>query len=491
MTDLTLLSLRELREGLDKKSFSSLELIEACLRRAESLKELNCFIELAADQSRQAAREADARIAQGERGGLLGIPVAIKDVILTQGLRTTAGSKILANFTPPYDATVVQKLKASGAIPFGKTNMDEFAMGSSNENSAYGPVRNPWDTSRVPGGSSGGSAAAVAGRICAAALGSDTGGSIRQPAALCGVVGIKPTYGRVSRYGVVAYASSLDQIGTFGGTVHDCAWIIQTISGHDPLDSTSVEQPVPAYADLKPEKLEGLRIGIPDEYFVKGMSADVERSVRDAIRKLEELGARTVPITLPHTAEALATYYVLAPAEASSNLARYDGVRYGHRAEKAEDLSDLYYRSRSEGFGPEVKRRIMVGTFVLSTGYYDAYYLNAQRVRSLIAKDFSDAFTGRCDVIVCPVTPTTAFTLGEKVDDPMQMYLNDIFTIPVNLAGLPGMSVPCGFDSAGLPIGLQLIGKPWDEATLFKTAAAYEQATEWHKRRPAIVEQKS
>lgn len=485
MSELTHLSISELRAGLSKKSFSSTELTRAYLNKIEKSKDLNAFITVDSNKALAAAQHADKQIAAGSKLPLLGIPGAIKDMILTKDMRTTAASKILGNFIPPYSATVVERLEQAGSLVLGKTNLDEFAMGSSNENSAFGVVKNPWDTKRVPGGSSGGSAAAVAGCLAPYALGTDTGGSIRQPASFCNIVGIKPTYGRVSRYGVVAYASSLDQVGPMARSVRDCAEISQILSGHDPHDSTSVAQEVPNYIAALSKGVKGLRLGIPKEYFIKGLAPEVEKAVREAITKLESLGAKTVEVSLPHTELAVAVYYILAPAEASSNLARYDGVRYGYRAEKTKDLMDLYCRSRSEGFGQEVQRRIMIGTYVLSSGYFDAFYLKAQKVRTLIAQDFKNAFADKCDVIVSPTAPTTAFRIAEKVTDPLAMYLNDIFTIPVNLAGLPGMSLPCGFDSAGLPIGLQLIGKPWDEETLFGVGHAYESCTEWHKRLPS------
>lgn len=489
--ELTNLSISALRRGLDKKEFSSEELTRAFLDRIEEHKALNSFIRACPEEAQAAAHEADKKIASGEKAPLLGVPIAVKDMILTKGIPTTCASRILGNFIPPYDATVVQKLKAAGAFTIGKTNLDEFAMGSSNENSSFGPVRNPWDIERVPGGSSGGSAAAVSARLSPAALGTDTGGSIRQPASYCSLVGIKPTYGRVSRYGAVAFASSLDQVGVLASTVRDCALVTSIISGHDKYDSTSVDTPVPDFEAALGKEARGLRIGIPDEYFIPGMSKEVEEAVKAAIRTLEGLGTVPVRVSLPHTQAALATYYVLAPAEASSNLARYDGVRYGHRAKNARDLKDLYLRSRSEGFGREVKRRIMIGTYVLSTGYYDAYYLRAQKVRQLIARDFKSVFEAKCDLIVCPTAPSTAFKIGEKTADPLTMYLNDVFTIPVNLAGLPGMSIPCGFDSQGLPIGLQLIGKPWDEETLFKLAFAYEEASGWCRKLPPLCGQGS
>lgn len=481
---LTNLTLTQMREGLESKKFSSHDLVSAHFKLIEQTKDLNSFIELAHDHAMQQAKLADAKIAKNEKAPLLGIPVAIKDMICTKNLRTTCASKILSNFVPPYDATVVTKLQNAGAIVVGKTNMDEFAMGSSNENSAFGPVLNPWDKSRVPGGSSGGSAVAVAVGQAPASLGTDTGGSIRQPASLCGIVGIKPTYGRVSRYGVVAYASSLDQVGPFARNVRDTAIITKIISGKDPHDSTSMELSVPDFEANLGKDIKGLRIGLPKEYFIKGLDGEVEAAVKKAVKQFEQLGAKVVEISLPHTEVALSVYYILAPAEASSNLARYDGIKYGYRAKDTKNLQDLYARTRSEGFGSEVKRRIMVGSYVLSTGYYDAFYLKAQKVRQLLAKDFKDAFSQHCDLIACPTAPTTAFKINEKVDDPLSMYLSDVFTIPVNLAGLPGLSLPCGFDSKGLPIGLQLIGKAFDEETIFKAAYAYEQANDWSKKLP-------
>lgn len=484
MTDITTLGLYELRRGLDEKKFSSTELTKACLDRIKQHQDLNTFITLAEDEVLREAEAADAEIATGSSKPLLGIPIAVKDVILTKGLRTTAASRILANFIPPYDATSVIKIRDAGALVIGKTNLDEFAMGASNESSAFGPCLNAWDKTRVSGGSSGGSAVAVSARLVPAALGTDTGGSIRQPASFCGVVGLRPSYGRVSRYGVIAYASSFDQVGSFANNVRDCALMSKIIAGHDPHDSTTLPVPVPDYTEVLNKGVKGLRVGMPKEYFTEGADPEVNAAVRAAIKKLEELGASIVEISLPHTEASIPTYYILVPAEASSNLARYDGVRYGHRAEKPEDLMDLYCRSRSEGFGEEVQRRIMIGSYVLSAGYYDAYYRKAQKVRALIANDFQKAFASHCDVIACPVSPTTAFKVGEKMDDPIQLYLCDVFTGPVNLAGTAGLSVPCGFDSKGLPIGLQLICKPFDEASLFQVAAAYEEATEWHNRAP-------
>ena len=436
-----------------------------------------------AELAHDAARAADERRSRGEDGPLLGIPLAIKDVICVEGVPATCGSHILENFVPPYDATAIQRLKAAGAVILGKTNTDEFAMGSSTENSAFFPTHNPWNVARVPGGSSGGSAAAVAADMCFGALGSDTGGSVRQPAAFCGVVGIKPTYGRVSRFGLVAFASSLDQIGTFGRRVADAATLLSVISGHDPLDSTSVDQPVPDYAGLLGEgtELSGVRVGVPKQYFLEGMQPEVETAVRVAIDHLADLGAEIKKIELPHTEYALPVYYLIAPAEASANLARYDGVRYGYRA-PAEGVKDLYRQTRGEGFGPEVKRRIMLGTYALSAGYYDAYYVQAQKVRTLIKQDFDAAFQ-KVDVIAAPTTPTTAFEIGEKVGDPLEMYLADVFTLSMNLAGICGASLPCGFDQEDLPIGLQLIGPAFREQDVLQVAHAYESTTEWHRRR--------
>jgi len=484
MTHPSQLGIGDLRTALDGKKTSSVEVTTALLETINAGKKYNAFIEVSNEQALSQAKAADERFARGERAPLLGIPIAIKDNILAVGTKTTCASKILGNFLSPYDATVTKKLRASGAVIIGKTNMDEFAMGSSNETSTYGSVKNPWDLDRVPGGSSGGSAAATLAGLVPGALGTDTGGSVRQPASLCGIYGLKPTYGRVSRYGVVAFASSLDQVGTFARSAADLASLTEVISGHDALDSTSVAKAAPAYSSALTKGVKGLRVGVPKEYFIKGLDPEVEKAVLTAIRKIEDLGATAVPVSLPHTEHSLAVYYVLAPAEASSNLARFDGIRYGFRIPEPKDLKDLYYRTRSEGFGKEVKRRIMVGAFVLSTGYYDAYYLRAQKVRTLIAKDFTNAFT-QCDVIASPVAPTTAFKIGEKMNDPIAMYLSDVFTIPVNLAGLPSMSVPCGMDGKGLPIGLQLIAKPWDEEALFQVAGAYEAATNWHSMRPA------
>ena len=462
------------------------QVVLAHLRRIEALDpKVRAFVTVTRESALARAEAAEKRLKAGKPLSLLdGIPLAIKDVICTKGVRTTCSSKILENFVPPYDATVMTRLNAAGAIVLGKTNMDEFAMGSSTENSAFFPTRNPWDLARVPGGSSGGSAAAVAADFAAGALGSDTGGSIRQPAAFCGTVGLKPTYGRVSRYGLVAFASSLDQIGPFARDVRGAALLLQAIAGPDPLDSTSTEVPVPDYLAVLGQGIEGLRVGIPGEYFIEGMDPEVEKAVRDAIEVLKGLGAKTEKVSLPHTEYAVAAYYLIAPAEASSNLARYDGVKYGYRALGSKDLIQMYGRTRAEGFGPEVKRRIMLGTYALSAGYYEAYYGKAQRVRTLVRRDFQQAFE-RVDVLVCPTAPNVAFRLGEK-EDPLQMYLCDVFTIPVNLAGLPGLSLPGGFTRDGLPIGLQLIGKPFDEATLLSAAYAYEQAAPWRSRTPPL-----
>jgi aspartyl-tRNA(Asn)/glutamyl-tRNA(Gln) amidotransferase subunit A len=459
---------------------------EAYLQRIDALDpHLRAYLTVTREQALERAREAERRFRAGTpRGPLDGVPVALKDVLCTRGTRTTCGSRILESFVPPYDATVVARLVDAGAVLLGKLNMDEFAMGSSTENSGYFPTRNPWDPGRVPGGSSGGAAAAVAADLAAAALGTDTGGSIRQPAAFCGTVGLKPTYGRVSRYGLVAFASSLDQIGPLTRDVEDAAILLQIIAGADPLDSTSVDLPVPDYRAALARGAAGLRIGVPAEYFIEGVDPEVEAAVRAAIATLEDLGARAEPVSLPHTGYGLAAYYLIAPAEASSNLARYDGVKYGLRVPGARDIVDMYGKTRALGFGPEVKRRVMLGTYALSAGYYDAYYGKAQRVRTLVRRDFEQAFE-RVDLIVAPTTPNVAFKLGEK-EDPLQMYLNDIFTIPVNLSGLPGVSVRAGFTQAGLPIGLQLIGRAFDEATLLAAAHAYERATPWHARRPAL-----
>ena len=479
------LSVAEAAARLHQGELTAEELTLAALARiAATEPALHSFVTLTEDAALAAARAADAQLRAGTAPSpLTGIPIAVKDVIATAGIPTTAGSKILAGFVPAYDATVAARLKAAGAVIVGKANCDEFAMGSSNENSAYGPARNPWDLGRVPGGSSGGSATAVAAGQAHASLGTDTGGSIRLPAAFCGVVGMKPTYGRVSRYGVIAYASSLDQVGPLARDVTDCALLLQAIAGHDRRDSTSVDRAVPDYAAALATGARGLRVGIPREYFVEGMQAEVEQAVRAAVETVRGLGAAVCDVTLPHTAYAVGAYYIVATAEASSNLARYDGIRYGRRVNEDGGLIDMYRRTRAAGFGAEVKRRIMLGTYTLSAGYYDAYYLKAQKVRTLIRRDFERVFA-EADVIVTPVSPTTAFRLGEKTADPLEMYLSDIFTISVNLAGLPAISLPCGFDRAGMPIGLQIIGPPFGEEAVLRAARAYEEATEWHRRRP-------
>jgi aspartyl-tRNA(Asn)/glutamyl-tRNA(Gln) amidotransferase subunit A len=480
------LGVRDAADRIRRREVSSVEVVRAAIARTAAVEpQVGAFLTVSETDALPAAEAIDRRIAAGDDPGpLAGVPVGVKDVICTAGIRTTAGSRILEHFVPAYDATVVARLKRAGAVVLGKLNCDEFAMGSSNENSAFGATRNPWQADRVPGGSSGGSGAAVAAREVPASLGTDTGGSIRLPAAFCGVVGIKPTYGRVSRYGVIAYASSLDQVGPFARDVGDAATVLEAIAGHDPADSTSSPRPVPAYRDALASGVRGLRLGLPKEYFVEGMQPEVDAAVRAAVGELERLGAVIEPVSLPHTEYAIATYYLIATAEASSNLARYDGVRYGLReVGPGGSLSEMYERSRAAGFGTEVKRRIMLGTYALSAGYYDAYYLKAQQVRTLIRRDFEQVFT-RCDAIVTPVAPTTAFRLGEKTDDPLTMYLSDILTISVNLAGLPGLVVPCGADAVGLPVGLQVIGKPFDEATVLRIGATYEQASDWHRRSP-------
>jgi len=480
--NLTELTIHELHDRVLSGEVSSVDATRAYLERIEATdNRLNAFITVCPEEALAAAEAADRRIAAGAADLLTGIPLALKDIFITKGVRTTCASKILENFVPPYDGTAVARLKERGAVILGKLNMDEFAMGSSNENSAFGPVKNPWNLESVPGGSSGGSAAAVAARMAAGTLGTDTGGSIRQPASHCGVVGLKPTYGRVSRYGVIAYASSLDQVGPLARDVEDCAILLQAVAGYDPADSTSVDTPVPDYRATLRDGVMGLRIGLPREYFIEGLDPEVRAAVEAAIATYRQLGAEIVEVGLPHTDYAVACYYLIATAEASSNLARYDGVRFGLRAEESRGLIDMYMQSRAAGFGAEVKRRIMLGTYALSSGYYDAYYLKAQKVRTLIRQDFLEAFN-TVDVILTPAAPTPAFRLGEKSGDPLQMYLSDIFTIPVNLAGTCGMSVPCGFSAAGLPIGLQLIGKPFGEADLLRAGYAFEQATEWHRR---------
>jgi aspartyl-tRNA(Asn)/glutamyl-tRNA(Gln) amidotransferase subunit A len=473
-------SVSEIAEAVVKKQRSAVEVVTECLARIEKDR-LGCFYRVdptALDQ----ARAVDERVARGDSPPLAGVPIALKDLFVTKGLETTAGSRILEGWVPPYDGTAVARLREAGAVVVGKLSMDEFAMGSSNENSAYGPVKNPWDPTRVPGGSSGGSAAAVAAGLVAAALGTDTGGSIRQPAALTGTSGLKPTYGRVSRHGVVAFASSLDQVGPMGRSALDCARVLEVVAGLDPFDSTSIDAPVPRYREAVGRGVAGLTVGVPAEYFAQ-LSPPMAQLVSAAVDEIVKLGARRVDIRLPHTDYGIAAYYIVATAEASSNLARYDGVRYGLRAGGNENLAQMYMQTRAQGFGAEVKRRIMLGTYALRSGYYDAYYLKAQKVRTLIKRDFEAAFA-ECDVILTPTTPSPAFKLGEKVADPLEMYLNDVFTIPCNLAGLPGMSIPCGFLD-GLPVGLQLLGKPLGEETLFQAAGAYQSATDWHTRRPS------
>ncbi|WP_079434788.1 Asp-tRNA(Asn)/Glu-tRNA(Gln) amidotransferase subunit GatA [Zoogloea sp. LCSB751] len=480
-------SLKDIAAALRDKKVSAVELATESLARIEAGNaRINAFVTVDRDGALAAAKAADERLAAGTAGPLTGIPLAHKDVFCTEGVLTTCGSKMLSNFVSPYDAHVVSLLKQAGAVMVGKTNMDEFAMGSSNENSHFGPTRNPWNTDKVPGGSSGGSAAAVAARMVPIATGTDTGGSIRQPASLCGITGIKPTYGRVSRYGMIAYASSLDQGGAFGYSAEDCALLLSAMAGHDPRDSTSLEQGAEDFGRDLAKPLAGLRIGLPKEFFAEGMSDDVRAAVDAAIAEYRKLGATTVEVNLPNARLAIPAYYVIAPAEASSNLSRFDGVRYGHRAADYGDLNDMYCKSRAEGFGGEVKRRILVGTYVLSHGYYDAYYIKAQKLRRLIANDFAAAFQ-QCDVIAGPVSPTVAFGIGEKSDDPVQMYLSDIYTIAVNLAGLPGLSHPAGFGAGGLPVGLQLIGNYFGEARLLNAAHQYQQHTDWHTRVPAGV----
>ncbi|HWP91723.1 MAG TPA: Asp-tRNA(Asn)/Glu-tRNA(Gln) amidotransferase subunit GatA [Thermodesulfobacteriota bacterium] len=485
--DLPFHTIREISDLIQKKEVSPVELAEAVIKRIEEVDiRVNSYITTLKDEAISSAKEAEDLISSGKyKGPLHGVPIGLKDIFCMKGVKTTCGSKILENFISPYDATVTQKLKEAGAVILGKNNMDEFAMGSSTENSYFGPTRNPWDLERVPGGSSGGSAAAVSSSLCFASIGTDTGGSIRQPAALCGIVGIKPTYGRVSRFGMIAFASSLDQAGPLTKTVEDAALILNVISGKDSRDSTSVNIPVPDYTTHIRDDIKGVKVGVPKEYFIEGIDAEIEKEVRKAIALIEDLGAKVEEISLPHTRYAVSAYYILAPSEASSNLARYDGVKYGFRVSDARSLMDMYVRTRARGFGNEVKRRIMIGTYALSSGYYDAYYLKAQRVRTLIRRDFEEAFK-RVDVIVTPTSPEAAFKIGEKSDDPLKMYLSDIFTIPCNLAGLPGISIPCGFTSGGLPIGLQILGKPFDEETILRVAYNYELHTNWKEKRPPI-----
>jgi aspartyl-tRNA(Asn)/glutamyl-tRNA(Gln) amidotransferase subunit A len=482
------LTLKALSDRLAARELSSVEATELYLRRIDAInRKLNCFVSTDPERSLAQAREADRAREAGRAGPLTGIPIAHKDIFCAKGWLSTCGSKMLSNFVSPYDAHVVERLNAAGVVIVGKTNMDEFAMGSSNETSWYGPVRNPWDTDSVPGGSSGGSAAAVAARLAAGATGTDTGGSIRQPAALTGICGLKPTYGVVSRYGMIAFASSLDQAGPMARSAEDLALLLNAMAGFDGRDSTSLQRPPEDYTRDLGQGIAGLRVGLPSEFFAEGVSADVTKAVDAAVAQYKALGCELVEVTLPNMRLSVPVYYVLAPAEASSNLARYDGVRYGYRTPEYRDLDEMYEKTRAEGFGAEVKRRILIGTYVLSHGYYDAYYIRAQKLRRLIAEDFTRAFD-KCDVIMGPTSPTTAFRLGEKASDPLQMYLSDIYTIAVNLAGLPGLSIPCGFDREGLPVGLQIIGNYFREAQMLNVAHQYQRETDWHLRSPAGFE---
>ena len=482
---MTTRTIKQIQQGLAQKKFSSVEITRQYLDRIDSHNStINCFITVTDELALQQAKTADAVIARGEAGALTGIPLAHKDIYCTDGIKTSCASRMLDNFIAPYDATIIEKFRQGGAVMLGKTNMDEFAMGSSNENSYYGAVANPWDFERVPGGSSGGSAAAVAASLAPAATGTDTGGSIRQPAALCGISGIKPTYGRVSRYGMIAFGSSLDQGGPLARSAEDCAILLQAMAGFDARDSTSIDRIVPDYSEQLNDDIRGLKIGLPREYFAEGLDADVARVIETAIQEYSRLGAEIVDIGLPNANLAIPVYYVVASAECSSNLSRFDGVRFGHRCDNPDDLEDLYKRSRDEGFGDEVKRRIMIGTYVLSAGYYDAYYLKAQQLRRLIKQDYEKAFE-QVDVILCPVTPEVAFKQGAKTDDPVSMYLQDIYTLALNLAGLPGMSIPAGF-SQQLPVGMQLIGNYFDESRLLNVAHQFQQATDWHLKTPEL-----
>ena len=484
--ELNQLTIHELQEKIKNGEVSATQITESVFNRINAVEErVHSYIRLMKDEALAAAQKADEEIKKGDIKTLTGIPIALKDIVCTKGITTTCGSHILHNFVPPYDATVVEKLRDAGAVFVGKANMDEFAMGSSTETSYFGPTRNPWDLERIPGGSSGGSATAVAADECIASIGSDTGGSIRQPAALCGVVGLKPTYGRVSRFGLIAFASSLDQIGPFTKDVEDCAIMMNVLAGYDPRESTSVPAEVPDYRQFAGRDIKGWKIGIPKEYFIEGIDPEVSAAIKKAIAVIEKCGGQCVDISLPHTEYCLAVYYIIAPAEASSNLARYDGVRYGHRTSEARDLLDMYKKTRREGFGAEVKRRIMIGTYALSSGYYDAYYKKASQVRALIKHDFDEAFK-KCDVILTPTTPTPAFKIGEKTDNPLQMYLSDIFTISTNLAGIPGISVPCGFTAAGLPVGMQFLAGHFEEGKLIQIASAYEKNANIEKRRPQL-----
>ncbi len=482
------LTLKALSDGLAAGAFSSVEATSLFLKRIKALgPKYNCFVALDEERSLAQAREADRARVAGRAGALTGVPIAHKDIFCAKGWLSSCGSKMLSNFVSPYDAHVVEKLIDAGAVTLGKTNMDEFAMGSSNETSWYGPVRNPWDTQTVPGGSSGGSAAAVAARLAPGATGTDTGGSIRQPAALSGICGLKPTYGVVSRYGMIAFASSLDQAGPMARSAEDMGLMLNAMAGFDARDSTSLERPAEDYGRDLGKDLSGLRIGLPSEFFADGVAPDVAKAVEAAIAQYKALGCETVEVTLPNMRLSVPVYYVLAPAEASSNLARFDGVRYGYRTPKYRDLDEMYEKTRAEGFGAEVKRRILIGTYVLSHGYYDAFYIRAQKLRRLIAQDFASAFA-KCDVIMGPTSPTTAFRLGEKAADPVQMYLSDIYTIAVNLAGLPGLSIPCGLDGKGLPVGLQIIGDYFREAQMLNVAHRYQLATDWHLRAPPDID---
>ena len=484
--ELNQLTIHELQEKIKAGETTSTEIVQAVFRRIDAVeKDVHAYILLTREKALEGAAHADEEIKKGNIKTLTGIPIALKDLLCTKGITTTCASHILHNYVPPNDATGVEKLRAAGAVFTGKTNMDEFAMGSSTETSYFGITKNPWDLERIPGGSSGGSAAAVVADECIAAIGSDTGGSIRQPAALCGVVGMKPTYGRVSRYGLVAFASSLDQIGPFTKDVEDCAIMMNILAGYDPRESTSVPVDVPDYRQFLSRGIGGWKVGIPKEYFIEGIDAEVKNAIQQTIKVIEGMGAKCIEVSLPHTEYCLAVYYIIAPAEASSNLARYDGVKYGFRSLDGRDLMEMYKKSRSAGFGAEVKRRIMLGTYVLSSGYYDAYYKKASQVRALIKQDFDEAFK-QCDVLLTPTTPTPAFKIGEKTDDPLQMYLSDIFTISTNLAGIPGMVVPCGFTRAGLPVGVQFLAGHFEEGKLIQIAAAYEKNANLGKRRPKL-----
>jgi aspartyl-tRNA(Asn)/glutamyl-tRNA(Gln) amidotransferase subunit A len=484
--ELNQLTIHELQEKIKAGETTSTEIVQAVFRRIDAVeKDVHAYILLTREKALEGAVRADEEIKAGNIKTLTGIPIALKDLLCTKGVTTTCASHILHNYVPPYDATVVEKLRDAGAVFTGKTNMDEFAMGSSTETSYFGITKNPWDLERIPGGSSGGSAAAVVADECIASIGSDTGGSIRQPAALCGVVGMKPTYGRVSRYGLVAFASSLDQIGPFTKDVEDCAIMMNILAGYDPRESTSVPVDVPDYRQFLSRGIGGWKVGIPKEYFIEGIDAEVRDAIQQTIKVIEGMGAKCIEVSLPHTEYCLAVYYIIAPAEASSNLARYDGVKYGFRSLDGRDLMEMYKKSRSAGFGAEVKRRIMLGTYVLSSGYYDAYYKKASQVRALIKQDFDEAFK-QCDVLLTPTTPTPAFKIGEKTDDPLQMYLSDIFTISTNLAGIPGMVVPCGFTRAGLPVGVQFLAGHFEEGKLIQIAAAYEKNANLGKRRPKL-----